>query len=93
MDAHTQVEELKEVAAKLAIQIEYSDLSDNEFLFESGHCKLRGQDLIILDHRHSREEQVEIILNALKKFDLEDIFVPSWVRERLENLTTENIRP
>ena len=90
MDSQCRLQELIAVAEKLAIKIEISDLSDNEFLFESGYCKVRGQSMIILDRWHSEEDQIKIILNTLKRFDLENIFVPEWIRERLENPKIEN---
>jgi len=40
--------------------------------------------MIILDNLLSIEEQNEVILQTLKKFDMEDIYLPSWIRERLE---------
>jgi hypothetical protein len=89
MDVEAQLEDLKDLAKKLCIQIDTSDLHDNEFSLRSGYCKLRGKDLIILDKNLSPAERIEIILRALKNFDVETIYVPAWLRERLdkENVT------
>lgn len=84
MDVHAQLEDLKSVAAKCSIEIEISNLADEELSIQSGLCKVKGNSLIILDKKLEPEEQVAVILKALENFDLETIYVPSWIRERLE---------
>jgi hypothetical protein len=84
MDIHAQLEDLKSVAAKCSIEIEISNLVHEELSIQSGLCKIKGKNLIILDKKLEPKEQVAVILNALKNFDLESIYVPSWIRERLE---------
>lgn len=84
MDIHAQLEDLKSVAAKCSIEIEFSNLADEELSIQSGLCKVKGNSLIILDKKLDPEEQANVILKALESFDLETIYVPSWIRERLE---------
>ncbi|UCD10890.1 MAG: hypothetical protein JSU88_09445 [Nitrospinaceae bacterium] len=83
MDPEHQLEDLKNTAARLSIAIEAGNLGDDEFPTRGGYCRLRGQDLILLDRRLHPAEQVNIILEALSRFDLEAVYLPSWVRERL----------
>ena len=45
---------------------------------------MNGKDLILLDKNISLQEQSEILLQTLKNFDLEDIYVASWIREFIE---------
>lgn len=84
MDPHARLEDLQAVAAKLSIAVEFSNLSNNEISIKSGYCKLKNKDMIIVDKTLSPEEQIEIILQALKRFDLENVYIPSWIREYLE---------
>ncbi len=88
-DINNKIEDLKSVAEKLSIEIEITNLNDEEFQIQSGYCKLNGKNLILLDKNLSLEEQLEVILQALKKFDIENIYVASWIRElvELENKT------
>ena len=51
---------------------------------QSGHCKMNGKELILLAKNISLQEQSEILLQTLKNFDLEDIYVASWIREFIE---------
>jgi hypothetical protein len=83
-DIENKIEDLKNVAGKLAIAIEITDLNDQEFQIQSGYCKMNGENLIFLDKNLSLQEQAEVILKTLKNFDLENIYVASWIREHLE---------
>ena len=83
-DVKSKIEDLKTVAEKLAIEIETADLNHQEFQIQSGHCKMNGKNLILLDKNSSLQEQAEVILQTLKKFDLENIYVASWIREFID---------
>ena len=83
-DLKSKIEDLKTVAEKLAIEIEIANLSDQEFQIQSGHCKMNGKDIILLDKNSSFQEQSEVILQTLKNFDLENIYVASWIRELID---------
>ena len=80
----SRIQDLKEAAGKLSIKIEVANLNDQEFAIQSGYCKLNGEDLIILDKNLPDEEHVLVILNTLKKFNLDDIYVAGWIRERID---------
>ena len=84
LDMKSRLEDLKSVAEKLAIEIEIVNLNNQEFQMQSGYCKMNGKDLILLDKNISLQEQSEILLQTLKNFDLEDIYVASWIREFIE---------
>lgn len=79
-----RIRDLKEAAEKLSIKIEVANLNDQEFAIQSGHCKLNGEDLIILDKNLPQEEHLRVILNTLKKFDLDNIYIADWIREKIE---------
>ena len=85
MDLHARLEDLQMVAEKLSIEVVYSDLSNNEISIHSGYCKLKDKKMIILDKSLSQDEQIKIILQTLKQFNLEDIYIPLWIREHLES--------
>ena len=84
-DVKSRLEDLKSVAEKLAIEIEIVNLNNQEFQMQSGYCKMNGKDLILLDKNISLQEQSEILLQTLKNFDLENIYVASWIRELIES--------
>ena len=84
LDVKSRLQDLKSVAEKLAIEIEIVNLNNQEFQMQSGYCKMNGKNLILLDKNISLQEQSEILLQTLKNFDLEDIYVASWIREFIE---------
>ena len=84
-DTCTRLEDLKAVTEKLSIEIEYSNLSDNEIAVQSGYCKYNGKEIIILDKSLPLEFQVSIILKILRNFNLDDIYVALWIREYFES--------
>ena len=84
MDSISQLENLKKIAAELSIDIITGSLFDPEIIVKSGHCKVKGKDTIIIDNLLPSQEQSEIIIQTLKKFDLESVYLPPWIRERLE---------
>ena len=85
MDSISQLEDLKEIASKLSIDIITSNLFDPEIIVKSGHCKVKGKNIIIIDSTLSSQEQSEVIIQTLRKFDIESIYLPPWIRERLES--------
>ena len=85
MDSISKIEDLKEIASQLSIDIITSNLFDPEIIVKSGHCKVKGKNIIIIDSMLSSQEQSEVIIRALRKFDMESIYLPPWIRERLES--------
>ena len=85
MEPLSRLEDMKEAAARLSIEIVTENLFDQEISIQSGYCKVKGKDMIILDEQLTPEEQVEVILNTLKQIDLETIYLPSWIRENIES--------
>ena len=85
MDSISQLESLKKIATELSIDIVPGNLFDPEIMIKSGHCKVKGKDTIIIDNLLSSQEQSEVIIRALRKFDMESIYLPPWIRERLES--------
>ena len=84
MDPLSRFEELKKVAEKLSIDIVTDSLFDPEIMIQSGYCMVKGKKMIILDKLLSIEEKSEVILQTLKKFNLEFVYLPSWIREYIE---------
>ena len=84
MDSTSQLEDLKEIASKLSIDIIPGNLFDPEIMIKSGHCKVNGNSTIIIDSLLSSQEQSEVIIQTLKKFNLEAVYLPPWIRGHFE---------
>lgn len=81
----SRLDDLKEAAQKHAIEILFTDLSDPETPAQSGCCKIRGKDWIVVDQRLTPARQVETLLNIFQQFNWDDIYVAAWIRERLDD--------
>jgi len=88
MNLVSQLEDLKGVTDRLSIDIITDRLFDSEITVQSGLCKVKGKNIIIIDKLLSLEEQIETILHVINKFNLEIIYVPLWIREHLETNNT-----
>ena len=88
MDLVSRLEDLKGVTDRLSIEIITDNLFDPEIKIQSGHCKIKGKNTIIIDKLLSTEEQIETILHVINKFNLETVYVPLWIREHLETNNT-----
>ncbi len=78
-----RLEDLHTAANKLNIEVVFSDLADPEFPANSGLCKIKGRDIVILDRALPSAQQIEVLLDALKRFDLDTIYLADWIRDRL----------
>ncbi len=84
-------EDLKSVADKLGIAIQYFNLSNEDIPIQSGYCKLNGKGLVLLDKKLPILNQMEIVLKAFDHYETEEIYVASWIREYLnpQNFETQ----
>lgn len=86
MTPQAQLDDIKNCANKLSVEIIYRDLTDMEFHFQSGYCKINGNQVIILDKKLPVEEQINIILKGFESLDLDGFFISPWIRDRLEKV-------
>jgi len=77
------LEALEEVAEKLSIKVHYERMKAFEFRVQDGQCKLKGEHKIYIDSRHPIKEKVSILAQELGKFNLEDIYIPPLLREKV----------
>lgn len=89
----SRLDDLKEAAHKLAIEIQFDNFSDNDVPIQSGTCKVHGQSMILIDNRLPPAHQIEVILDIFKQFDWDDVYIASWIREHLDNPEFSKVTP
>jgi hypothetical protein len=78
-------EELKEVAARLGVQVrEEVLLREVGYRVRSGGCRVHGEDVIFLDRNLSVGERVQVLVDELAARNLEQVYLPPDVRRLLE---------
>ncbi len=74
---------LEEVAERLSVRIHYEEMKAFEFRVEDGSCRVKGEPSIFIDRKRPLKEKIAILARELQKFDLEDIYIPPLLREKI----------
>ena len=77
---NTLLKELEELAEKLNIKVRYEKTNAR-----GGLCRKGDQFMILIDRSADVHYKTSVIAEAVKKFDLGDIFISPKVREVIEN--------
>ena len=79
------VEELKEVARRLGVQVrEETLLREVGYRVRSGSCRVRGDEVIFLDRALTPAERVQVLLDALSGRNVETVYLSPSLRRLLE---------
>ena len=82
MNVQDQLSELERLAGDLEVDVTYDSMRG---LVQGvgGLCRLRGRYRIIVDRRLKPPERLQIVADALRRFDTEEHFVSPQVRRLL----------
>jgi hypothetical protein len=83
MDDHTALNLLEGLADKLGIPIRYEIIKD-ELTGPGGLCRIGGKYILFIHSKATAKEKTQIMIEALMRFDLGDIYVRPALRELLE---------
>jgi len=88
MDDHTTVELLEELAERFGIQIRYEPIRQDEDLVRvvGGLCLLRGEYVLIIDSKAAMTDKIRTFAEALRHFDLDQIYIKPALRELLDKV-------
>lgn len=82
MNVQDQLSELERLATDLEVDVSYEPMRG---LVQGvgGLCRVRGRYRIIVDRRLKPPERLQIVADALRRFDTEEHFVSPQVRRLL----------
>jgi N-dimethylarginine dimethylaminohydrolase len=83
MDDHTTLNQLEALAYKLGIPIRY-DIVKDELTGLGGLCRIEGEYILIIHSKATMKEKIQVLIEALRRFDLSDIHLRPALRELLE---------
>jgi len=83
MDDYMALSQLEGLTDKLGIPIRYEKIED-ELTGTGGLCRIEGNYILIIHSKAGVKEKIQIMIEALKRFDLNDIYVRPALRELLE---------
>ena len=78
------LQQLEELAEQLGIAVRYENLSMEESSGRGGICRIKGEYVLIIHRSASTREKIQIIADALRRFDLGDTYVRPAIRELIE---------
>ena len=76
--------QLEELAGRLEIAIRYEPVNAEETSISGGLCRLKGKYVLIIHSQSTVKEKIRILVEALRQFPLNDIYVKPVIRELLE---------
>ena len=75
--------QLEELAGRLNIQVQYESVKSEDPSTFGGYCRSNDQHMIILHSKASAGRKIEIITDALKRFDIDDVYLVPALRDHL----------
>ena len=74
---------LEELAYKLHVDLRFEPFSEETGDSNGGLCRFKGRYLLIVNSKAPKKDQIQTITNALRHFDLTNIYVRPALREWL----------
>ncbi len=77
-------QELKDLAEKLDINVAEQNFRTAGIAVKSGLCKVKGQNMFIMDKHKSIQKKIKILTAHLAEISNENVFIVPAIRELLE---------
>jgi len=84
MDIPTIIEELKDVAARLGVEVRSAPGN-----FHGGRCVVDDEEIIMLNENDLPETQLVVLAEALREAPLDTLYLKPAVRRALEDAWTD----
>jgi hypothetical protein len=84
VDDHIALDQLEALAYSLGIEVRTERMPQDDVTISGGLYRLKGKNVIIVDARAPAKDRIRTLVQALKAFDLSDIYVRPALRELLE---------
>jgi hypothetical protein len=91
MDEKEILNQLEELAKSLGIIIRYEQLLKEGSFFPGGLCRIKGEDILIINSMAGIDDKIEILAKAVVSFDLSRIYMRPALREFLSKHIPDKI--
>lgn len=75
---------LSDVARKVGVEVRHGHLQARGVRSIGGACRVGEQWMVLIDRRLPTAEQVDLLATELKRFPLDEIFVPPALRDLIQ---------
>ena len=93
MKPQQRLQALKELAEKLGITVSEQNFRVTGVSVQSGLCRVKEQDMFILDKHLSVHRKIDVLADCLSRFPHESIYVVPAVRELLVGRSPATAEP
>ncbi len=95
MDEQFIIGQLEELAESFGLKIRYEPMHQDEESIKlvGGVCRLKGENLLIINSKAPLEDKIKAFVQALRRFDLEDIYIKPVIRELLDTSANDETAP
>ncbi|MCX7983080.1 MAG: hypothetical protein N2572_09275 [Syntrophales bacterium] len=83
MGERVTLDDLKEIADRLGIEVRLEPLTIEGTIHVGGYCLVKGKPVVILNKKSSRIEQIKTLGEAIKKHDLSGLYLRPAIRRYL----------
>jgi hypothetical protein len=90
LDDGVLLNQLEELAGKLAIEIRYGNIPGEDSHRTGGLCRVEGKYKLIIHSRLTAKEKIGVIIKTLKGFEIGDVYVIPVIRELLDKSKQNN---
>jgi hypothetical protein len=77
-------QELKDLAEKLGITVSEQSFRNTGIKVASGLCRVKGQELLIMDKHKSIHKKIQIMASHLARVPHENVFIVPAIRDLLD---------
>jgi hypothetical protein len=78
------LQHLEDLTHRLGIELRHENLGTTGVKCEGGYCVVAGKPIIFLNRKDSRRRKILVLAKALRKINLEGLFIPPAIRRIIE---------
>jgi hypothetical protein len=90
LDEEVLFNQLKELAENLGIEVCNENISLEESSGTGGLCRIKGKYTLFIHSHVSMNKRIQVMIQSLRKFDLENIYVKPAIRKLLDEFAEED---
>jgi hypothetical protein len=84
VDDHIALDQLEAIAYGLGVEVRYERIPQDDVTISGGLYRLKGKNVIVIDSRATTRDRIRVLVQALRQFDLTDVYIRPALRELLE---------
>jgi len=84
VDDHIALDQLEAIAYGLGVEVRHERIPQDDVTISGGPDRLKGKNTIVIDSRATTRDRIRVLVQALRQFDLTDVYIRPALRELLE---------